>query len=225
MLSIILLIPVIVIGYLIGNIQSAYIYGKYINTDFRELGSGNLGATNALRTKGKKAGAVVFAGDFLKCYLSLYILSVFMHRFLLGSVIRSYAHYMVFLMMMALSIMLGHCYPYKLGFNGGKGVACFAGFLFFISPVYAIVLLLIFSGIVYYTKYVSLGSITVASLYLIFTFMNFLLHRIHYIFHINIIIFLLYLLLPFAICGLILLRHIENIRRLLLGTEKKIEFK
>ena len=62
----------LLIGYLFGIIQTAYIYGKMNGIDIREHGSGNAGTTNALRVLGKKAGIIVFAGDFLKCFIAVY---------------------------------------------------------------------------------------------------------------------------------------------------------
>ena len=69
-------IACLVIGYLFGIVQTAYIYGKMNGIDIREHGSGNAGTTNALRVLGKKAGAIVFAGDFLKCFLSIHLVRI-----------------------------------------------------------------------------------------------------------------------------------------------------
>ena len=108
------------IGYLFGMFQTSYIIGKIHHMDIRQYGSGNAGTTNALRTLGKKAGAMTLIGDMLKCVIAILIVNaVFKNRYqeilpLLG-------------MYTAAGCVLGHNFPFYLGFRGGKGIAASAG--------------------------------------------------------------------------------------------------
>ena len=101
------------IGYLFGMFQTSYIIGKIHHMDIRQYGSGNAGTTNALRTLGKKAGAMTLIGDMLKCVIAILIVdAVFKNRYqeilpLLG-------------MYTAAGCVLGHNFPFYLGFRGGK---------------------------------------------------------------------------------------------------------
>ena len=110
------------IGYLFGMFQTSYIIGKIHHMDIRQYGSGNAGTTNALRTLGKKAGAMTLIGDMLKCVIAILIVdAVFENRYqeilpLLG-------------MYTAAGCVLGHNFPFYLGFRGGKGIAASAGML------------------------------------------------------------------------------------------------
>ena len=101
------------IGYLFGMFQTSYIIGKIHHMDIRQYGSGNAGTTNALRTLGKKAGAMTLIGDMLKCVIAILIVdAVFKNRYqeilpLLG-------------MYTAAGCVLGHNFPFYLGFRGGS---------------------------------------------------------------------------------------------------------
>ena len=118
-------------GYLFGLLQTGYIYGRLNKIDIRNYGSGNSGTTNALRVLGKKAGAVVFFGDFLKAFI------------------------------------LGHNYPFYLNFKGGKGIAATAGLIVALDLRLMVVTLLAFVLIVAVTRFVSLGSLVVATIFLV----------------------------------------------------------
>ena len=138
------------IGYLFGMFQTSFIIGKIHHMDIRQYGSGNAGTTNALRTLGKKAGAMTLIGDMLKCVIAILIVdAVFENRYqeilpLLG-------------MYTAAGCVLGHNFPFYLGSRGGKGIAASANAagnglrVFLICAV-------IFIGLVAITRYVSLGS-------------------------------------------------------------------
>ncbi|HIW49315.1 MAG TPA: glycerol-3-phosphate 1-O-acyltransferase PlsY [Firmicutes bacterium] len=104
------------IGYLIGCIQSAYFVGKMSRVDLRKYGSGNLGTTNALRVLGKKAGAVTFLCDVAKSLLS-FLLCWWMFDSVTAGLYGS------------LGAVLGHDFPFYLGFHGGKGVAASIGLM------------------------------------------------------------------------------------------------
>ena len=142
------------IGYVFGLFQTAYFYGKSKGLDIREHGSGNAGTTNALRVLGRKAGLIVFAGDCLKC-----ILAVVLVRILFG---ETYGDSIYLLCIYtATGAILGHNFPFYMGFKGGKGIAATAGFVLSFHPTFIPVGLILFFGTFFLTHYVSLGSLLV----------------------------------------------------------------
>ncbi len=142
------------IGYVFGLIQTAYFYGKSKGIDIREHGSGNAGTTNALRVLGRKAGLIVFAGDCLKC-----ILAVVLVRILFG---ETYGDSIYLLCIYtATGAILGHNFPFYMGFKGGKGIAATAGFVLSFHPTFIPVGIILFFGTFFLTHYVSLGSLLV----------------------------------------------------------------
>lgn len=142
------------IGYVFGLFQTAYFYGKSKGIDIREHGSGNAGTTNALRVLGTKAGLIVFAGDCLKC-----IFAVVLVRILFG---ESYGDSIYLLCIYtAAGAILGHNFPFHMGFKGGKGIAATAGFVLSFHPTFIPVGLILFFGTFFLTHYVSLGSLLV----------------------------------------------------------------
>lgn len=149
----------LVLGYCLGLIQTSYIYGKLHGIDIREYGSGNAGTTNALRVLGKRAGLVVFIGDFLKaaiaCIAARYI---GLHYF---------PHIMYPMILWAgFGVVIGHNYPFYMGFKGGKGIAATAGVIFGTLDIRIMAVCLIsFIVIVAITRYVSLGSLVVVTLF------------------------------------------------------------
>lgn len=144
----------IVIGYVFGLFQTAFIYGKLHGIDIRQYGSGNAGTTNTLRVLGTKAGLIVLAGDIIKCILAIVICGA-----LFGSsnpekiyLLRLYA---------AMGAILGHNFPFYLGFKGGKGIAATAGLVLSFHPYFIPMGVLLFFGAFLLTHYVSLGSLLV----------------------------------------------------------------
>jgi len=144
----------ILIGYLFGLFQTAYIYGKLNGIDIRTVGSGNAGTTNALRVLGKKAGFIVFFGDVLKTILAIVVV-----RLLFGSANPD----LVYLLSLytAAGAILGHNFPFYMGFKGGKGIAATAGLIAAFHPYFIVVELSVFLIIFFTTHYVSLGSLLV----------------------------------------------------------------
>lgn len=144
----------IVIGYVFGLFQTAFIYGKLHGIDIRQHGSGNAGTTNTLRVLGTKAGLIVLAGDIMKCILAIVICGAFLG----GSrpqeiyLLRLYA---------AAGAILGHNFPFYLGFKGGKGIAATAGLILAFHPYFIPMGVLLFFGAFLITHYVSLGSLLV----------------------------------------------------------------
>lgn len=192
----------ILFGYLYGSIPFALVIGKvFYNTDVRKSGSGNLGGTNAGRVLGKKAGVAVIILDALK---ALFV-------FLLTGYLASILHFQQDIKYIAgLACIIGHCYPIFAQFKGGKAVSTCIGYFFGISPIGAILSLVVFFIVLKISKYVSLSSI-IASLSVL-CFVPF--------FHIS---------LTGKICMAIAIltlvyRHIPNIKRIKNGTESKISW-
>ena len=150
-------IPIaIVLAYLIGGLPFGYWFVRlFTGRDVRNVGSGNIGATNVHRAAGSKAGLIVLLLDICKGYFAVWLAA-----FLTGDNIWAVAF-------AAVAVMLGHCYPVFLGFKGGKAVACFVGAFLFIAPLSIAVLIPVFLAVVALTKfrYISLGSVVGALLF------------------------------------------------------------
>lgn len=145
----------LVVGYLFGMIQTAYLYGRMKGIDIREHGSGNAGTTNTLRVLGKKAGLIVFLGDLAKT-----IIPVLTVGFIIRAYLPEYEDY-VFLLRLytGFGAILGHNFPFYLGFKGGKGIAATGGMILGFYWPFIIMGLASFFGVFFITHYVSLGSI------------------------------------------------------------------
>lgn len=141
-------------GYVFGLFQTSYFYGKAHGIDIRQYGSGNAGTTNALRVLGTKAGLIVFAGDCLKC-----IAAVVVTRLLFGN---SHPD-MIYLLCLytGAGAILGHNYPFYMGFRGGKGIAATAGMILSFHPYFVVMGVVLFFGTFLTTHLVSLGSLLV----------------------------------------------------------------
>ena len=156
----------IILSYFFGAIPSGVWIGKiFKNIDVRDYGSKNSGATNSYRVLGAKLGIAVLIIDVLKGFIPLYIASKFN---------LAYND----LVILGLVAILAHTFSCFISFKGGKGVATSLGVFLFLAPVITLILLVIFILVVYFTKYISLGSITAAFLLPIFTFFT---HRNHLI--------------------------------------------
>ncbi len=154
-----------VIGYFLGCIESGYIYGKLHHIDIREHGSGNAGATNTLRTLGAKAGLIVLLTDAGKTLLAMLIAYLIYHT-------SQPDTYFIYCMYAGLGAIMGHNFPFYLKFKGGKGIACTGGtvigFACLTHHYYMIALgIAIFVGVVVATKYVSLSSLIIVSLFML----------------------------------------------------------
>ena len=141
-------------GYVFGLFQTAYFYGKAHGIDIREHGSGNSGTTNALRVMGTKAGLIVFAGDCLKCMIAVWIT-----RLLFGANHTDTIYLLC--LYTATGAILGHNFPFYMGFKGGKGIAATAGLILSFHPYFIVVGVILFFGTFFTTHYVSLGSLLV----------------------------------------------------------------
>lgn len=147
------------LAYCIGSINFAILIGKWkFGTDIRKHGSGNAGATNSVRVLGKKMGLLVLLGDAgkgaLACSLPL-LFSFDMHPLYAGCF-----------------AVLGHCFPLFAGFKGGKAVATTAGVFLFVDPLLFLCTYVGFVLIVYITKYVFLGSLSIGLLAILYSYMT-----------------------------------------------------
>lgn len=201
----------ILIGYACGLFQTSYFIGKAHHMDIRQYGSGNAGTTNALRTLGKKAGAMTLLGDCLKC-----VAAILISRAVFKS---SYEEILPLLSLYAAAgCILGHNFPFYLGFRGGKGVAASVGLVAAFDWKIFLICAVIFFSVFFATHYVSLCSITsyVAALILMIIFGqmgSYGMDGAHRLEMYGIMAFL---------TVLALYRHRKNIQRLLSGTENKI---
>ena len=152
-MTVLIRIICLVSGYFCGLLETGYIYGKLKGIDIRNYGSGNSGTTIALRVLGKKAGLVVFIGDFFKAAIPCLIV-----RFITQGLYPD--RFLLFVLYIGLGVVMGHNFPFYLKFKGGKGVAATAGTIFgLFIPLMILILLVLFVAVVAATKYVSLGSI------------------------------------------------------------------
>lgn len=144
----------LLIGYVFGLFQTAYFYGKAHGIDIRQYGSGNAGTTNTLRVLGTKAGLIVLVGDCLKCMAAVWIVRL---------IFRDSHPDIIYLLSLyaAAGAILGHNYPFYMGFKGGKGIAATAGLILAFHPYFIVMGVVIFFGIFFTTHYVSLGSLLV----------------------------------------------------------------
>ena len=191
----IMIIVYAVLAYFIGSIPSGLIIGKtFFNTDVSQYGSKNIGTTNTYRVIGLKAALPVFLCDALKGAAGVILLSSYGPMYMiLGGILA----------------MMGHNWSIFLGFKGGRGVATGLGVLIALSPLVALLCFLVWSIIVYFTKLVSLGSIVAAALVPVLMYVT----------------GESYWFVGFG--GLaalfVIVRHWDNIKRLLAGNELKVE--
>jgi acyl phosphate:glycerol-3-phosphate acyltransferase len=205
----ILLAAVALGAYLIGSIPSGYLVGRFKGVDLRKEGSGNIGATNALRVLGKKWGYLVFAADILKGWLSVTLAYAMADRFAPDRVV-------VAGILAACFAVIGHNFPVWLGFKGGKGIATSAGIMIALFPIWVFLsALLVWVAFFYGPRYVSVASISAAISLPVSAALLALAGKCDW------------LLVPVAVamCILAVWRHRTNIERLLAGTEKKFDKK
>ena len=152
----------IAVSYLLGSINSAIIVSRVLyRDDIRKHGSGNAGLTNMLRTYGGRAAVFTLLGDILKTALAIFVTGVLFGFHYSAGISTG----MGFCYMAGLFVTYGHIFPIYYGFKGGKGVLCTATAALILSPIPFLILLLAFIIIVAFSRYVSLGSVTVAILY------------------------------------------------------------
>ncbi len=197
----------VILAYILGSISFAIILSKlFLKKDVREMGSGNAGTTNVMRTGGFKLGALTFLGDVLKGFVACLIGKlVFANK-----IDDEWAIYGAFIC--GLACMLGHVFPVFFQFKGGKGIATSVG-IFVVCCWPAILIgLAVFALGVWLTKIVSISSIAAAVTVVVCTM----------VFSNPIALFWPQALLATLMGILVILKHSENIKRLINGTEKKL---
>ena len=185
----------IIVSYLIGSISFAYyICSKFYSIDIRQYGSGNPGSTNVLRVLGAKPALIVFVADLLKG-----LITVSIGRLIGGENLALLA---------AIAVVVGHDWSIFLNFKGGKGIATSLGVVIGVFPKVAPILIIVGISVIFISRYVSLGSITTATLLPIL-----------------LIIFKYpakHIIIGLIIGAIAVYRHRDNIERLLAGKENKL---
>jgi glycerol-3-phosphate acyltransferase PlsY len=183
-------------AYLLGSIPTGLLLAKAFGVDIRSTGSGNIGATNVYRTLGRSVGVMTLIGDCLKGLLPV--------------LLAKYLHMPdVWLAAVGLAAFLGHVYTVFLGFKGGKGVATALGVFLGVSPLAVGGALIIFVAVVWWSRYISLGSILAAA---VMPILVGLLDRRPPL-----------VLMTVVVAGLVVWKHKDNIKRLREGTENKFK--
>ena len=204
-------ITCLAVGYVCGLFQTSYIIGKMHKTDIREHGSGNAGTTNALRTFGKKAGALTLLGDLLECMIAVFLVRLIFRR--------EYADIMPLLSVYAAAgCILGHNFPVYLKFRGGKGVAASVGFVLAFDWRIFVIGAVVFFTLFFLTHYVSLCSLSayVTALIVMIIFGQMGSYKMDASHTLE-----MYAVMA-ALTVLAFYKHRENIKRLVHGSENRI---
>jgi acyl phosphate:glycerol-3-phosphate acyltransferase len=190
----------LLIAYLLGAIPFGYLLVRLTTgADVRASGSGNIGATNVLRTTGRAAGVATLLLDIAKGYAAVWIAG------------RLTAQEPVWMSLAALAVMAGHAFPVFLGFKGGKAVASFIGAFLCLTPLAMVCALAVFAGAVAWSRQISLGSISAAATFPL---------AVWIVQHPQLPVFF-----ASVIAGaFVILRHRDNVERLHAGTENRFTF-
>lgn len=208
----------LILGHFVGAIiQTGFWIGKFNHIDIRDYGSGNAGTTNTMRTLGKKAGMLTYFMDaFKSCFVAIII------HFIYGN--NSGVSEMLLILYGGFGVVLGHNFPFYLGFKGGKGIAATSGMVIslILFPKYCFMFtilgILTFGIVTKLSRYVSLGSI----IGIIGFFIEFVIWGLIGWLPLNQGEFPEAAIVVFLFVALGVARHHANIKRLLNGTERKI---
>ncbi len=193
-------------AYLLGSIPSGYLLMRFVRKqDIRTIGSGNIGTTNVMRSGARGLGAATFLCDMLKGCAAVGLGAVVAPYLMAGTPVRSVEA------LAALCAVLGHMFPVWLRFKGGKGVATGFGVFLVAAPLAALAAITVFAIVLGLSRYVSLASILGAASFPAFAW--FLVHGENPAFFIAV---------QAAVALLIIVKHHQNIGRLLTGTENRI---
>lgn len=196
---------VVVVSYLLGSIPSGYLLMRvFRQQDIRTIGSGNIGATNVLRSGARGLGAATFLMDMLKGCAAVWMGAI------LGALLAPSAPARNFQALAALCAVLGHMLPVWLGFRGGKGVATGFGVFLVAAPPAALAAITVFAVVLALSRYVSLASILGAASFPVFAWFMVRGDRPPFFIAVQAIVALL-----------VIGKHHQNIRRLLSGTESR----
>jgi acyl phosphate:glycerol-3-phosphate acyltransferase len=193
-----------VAAYLLGSIPTGFLVAKARGVDIRAVGSGNIGATNVFRAVGRGLGVLVLLGDALKGWLAAAVVAPLIVAVLPGAPTEGLR------ITAGVCAILGHDYTCWLGFRGGKGIAASAGVLIALAPLALLIVLGVFIVLFLTTRFVSVGSIGAAAVLPVATWFT--------------TRDLGLTVVTGAMTALAIIKHRENIRRLLNGTEHRIQF-
>lgn len=200
-----------VIGYLLGNFQTAILISKRVkHDDVRKHGSGNPGATNMTRVFGTKWGVVTFIGDAIKCLLAM-VIGGYLGKLWGVAVNQPALDFALSSYMGGAFVVLGHCYPVFYRFRGGKGVACTFAFMWMSFPLGGLITSVFAVGMYFLSKKISLVSLTSVTLFLIISLIA--MNQRPWLW-----------LFALMCLALIVIRHKDNIKRLINGTEGTINY-
>jgi len=194
-------------SYLLGSIPFGYVAGKIRGIDIRKIGSGNIGATNVVRVLGKRYGYSVFFLDFLKGFGAVKI-----SMSIATDARPEWASPEIFGIFAAIASVIGHSFPVWLKFRGGKGVATSAGALFGLIPLAALIGVLIWVLIFWFTRYVSVASVVAAATLPLVILIMTRLNQIHgnALFYSSL-----------GLAAVVMWRHRSNFSRLMHGSEPR----
>ncbi len=205
-------IVTVVVAYLIGSINFAVIFAKiFLKRDVREIGSGNAGTTNVMRSAGFLPGALTFVCDALKGFVASYLGYCFF-EYLSHFESGEWANAVHGAYICGLACMLGHVFPIFFQFKGGKGVATSVGIFAVCCPIAIVSGLVVFAIVTLVSKYVSLASLTATVVVVVLSIY-------FYNYQGSIIV---QAVLAIAMGAIVFLKHSSNIKRLLSGTESKV---
>jgi len=196
---------VVVLAYLLGSIPTGYLLMRFFRKqDIRTIGSGNIGATNVLRSGAKGLGAATFLLDMLKGCCAVWLGQALAPHLLADWPVRNVEA------LAALCAVLGHIYPVWLGFKGGRGVSTGFGVFLVAAPWAALAAITVFGLTVWISRFVSLGSILGAASFPLFAWFLVSGERPRFFLAVQVVVALL-----------IIVKHHANIRRLFAGTESR----
>ncbi len=202
----------VIAAYLLGSINFAVIFAKvFLKKDVRTLGSGNAGTTNVMRNAGFLPGALTFVCDVLKGFIACFLGKI-IFDYILTATGAVWAQPIYGAYICGVACMLGHVFPVFFGFKGGKGVAVSVG-IYAVCSWPAIVLgLTAFAISLLVSRIVSLSSIIAAIVVV----------GLSMVFHSDSGLLLPQIILSLIMGAIVIIKHIDNIKRLLAGTERKI---
>ena len=194
-------------SYLLGSIPFGYVAGKIRGVDIRKIGSGNIGATNVVRTLGKRYGYPVFVLDFLKGFGAVKI-----SMSIATDARPEWGSPEIFGILAAIASVIGHSFPVWLKFRGGKGVATSAGALFGLIPLAALIGIVIWVLVFWFTRYVSVASVVAAATLPLVILIMTRLNQIHgnALFYSSL-----------GLAAVVMWRHRSNFSRLMHGSEPR----
>lgn len=223
--NIIKFVAVIAIAYLLGSLNIAIITTKlFTGKDIRTMGSGNAGFTNVMRSVGSVAGVITFVGDFMKCVVAVIVGGLIFSTMTSDTAnvteLAGYGKYLG-----GMFSFLGHLYPVYFKFKGGKGVVTMAALIAVINFPAFIPTLLTFAIIFICTKIISISSIIAAVVLATSNFLVLYLYNFKQIGEVSFEYVAFVSIMTLVMCAVVIIKHKDNIKRLIKGEEKKLTLK